>query len=75
MSHSIYYVPPQAEASSSKHLYLYCRCCALRDPPPNHLCQEDFRYKEPVEPSALISLLGHEGAAGGSSTGSRTTSQ
>ncbi|MCH88073.1 hypothetical protein A2U01_0008954, partial [Trifolium medium] len=40
-----------------------------RDPPPNHLCQEDFRYKEPVEsfvePSALIPLLGHKGAARG----------
>ncbi|MCI57834.1 hypothetical protein A2U01_0079085, partial [Trifolium medium] len=40
------------------------------DTPPDHLCQEDFRYKEPVEPfvepSALIPLLGHhEGAARG----------
>ncbi|PNX64210.1 hypothetical protein L195_g062004, partial [Trifolium pratense] len=54
---------------------------AQRDPPPNHLCQEDFRYKEPVEtfvePSTLIPLLDrHEGAARGSSIlGSRTTSQ
>ncbi|GAU47943.1 hypothetical protein TSUD_99010 [Trifolium subterraneum] len=41
-----------------------------RDTRPDHLCQEDFRYKEPVEPfvepSALIPLLGHhEGAARG----------
>ncbi|MCI32412.1 hypothetical protein A2U01_0053625, partial [Trifolium medium] len=41
--------------------------------PPDHFCQEDFRYKEPVEPfvepTALIPMLGHhEGAAGGSST-------
>ncbi|CAJ2637895.1 unnamed protein product [Trifolium pratense] len=54
---------------------------APRDSPPDHLCQEDFRYKEPiqpfVEPSALIPLLGHhERAAGGSSTlGLRTTLQ
>ncbi|MCI53033.1 hypothetical protein A2U01_0074279, partial [Trifolium medium] len=45
---------------------------AQHDLPPDHRCQEDFRYKEPVEsfvePSALIPLLGHEGAAGGSST-------
>ncbi|PNX64305.1 hypothetical protein L195_g053950, partial [Trifolium pratense] len=53
---------------------------APRDSPPDHLCQEDFRYKETVqpfvEPSALIPLLGHKRAARGSSTlGSRTTSQ
>ncbi|MCI15899.1 zinc-finger of monoamine-oxidase A repressor R1 [Trifolium medium] len=46
----------------------------------DHLCQKDFRYKESVEPfiesSSLISLLGHEGTAGGSSTlGLRTTMQ
>ncbi|PNX63179.1 hypothetical protein L195_g053374, partial [Trifolium pratense] len=40
-----------------------------RDTPPDHLCQEDFRYKEPVEPfiepSVLIPLLGHhEGQSG-----------
>jgi hypothetical protein len=40
---------------------------AQQDTPPDHLCQENFRYKEPVEPfvepSALIPMLGHEGAA------------
>ncbi|MCI73078.1 hypothetical protein A2U01_0094342, partial [Trifolium medium] len=55
--------------SSSIHLYLYRRCCAQREPAPDHLCQEDFRYKEPVEPfvetSALIPLLSHGGAAAG----------
>ncbi|PNX56101.1 hypothetical protein L195_g058043, partial [Trifolium pratense] len=63
---------------------LHYTCTAVAaaqwDTPPDHLCQEDFRYKEPVkpfvEPSALISLLGHEKAAGGSSTlDLRTTSQ
>ncbi|MCI70779.1 hypothetical protein A2U01_0092042, partial [Trifolium medium] len=38
-----------------------------RDLPPDHICQEDFQYKESVEsfvePSALIPSLGHEGAA------------
>ncbi|MCI55951.1 hypothetical protein A2U01_0077202 [Trifolium medium] len=42
---------------------------AQRDLPLDHLFQEDFRYKEPIElfiePSALIPLLGHEGAARG----------
>ncbi|GAU25702.1 hypothetical protein TSUD_216310 [Trifolium subterraneum] len=37
-----------------------------QDTPPDHLGQEDFRYNEPVkhfvEPSALIPLLGQEGA-------------
>ncbi|MCI70171.1 hypothetical protein A2U01_0091434, partial [Trifolium medium] len=59
-----------------KLLQLYYTCTAVaaaqRDPPPDHLCQEDFRYNEPVEPfvepSALIPLMGHKGAAMGSST-------
>ncbi|MCI57693.1 hypothetical protein A2U01_0078944, partial [Trifolium medium] len=50
-----------------------CTCTAVaaaqQDTPPDHLCQDDFRYKEPVEPfikpPALIPLLGHEGAARG----------
>ncbi|MCH93605.1 hypothetical protein A2U01_0014557 [Trifolium medium] len=55
---------------------LHYTCTAVaavqRNIPPDHLCQEDFRYKESVEffvePSALIPLLGHqEGAAEGSS--------
>ncbi|KAK2353725.1 hypothetical protein QL285_091318 [Trifolium repens] len=59
--------------SSGSFLHPYT-CTAVghtqRDTPPDHLCQEDFRYKEPVEPfvepSALIPLLGHhEGAATG----------
>ncbi|CAJ2653495.1 unnamed protein product [Trifolium pratense] len=69
-----------------RKLYSSYTCTAVshtapRDSPPDHLCQEDFRYKEPVppfvEPSALIPLLGHhEGGVGGSFTlGSRTTSQ
>ncbi|PNX77917.1 hypothetical protein L195_g033889 [Trifolium pratense] len=46
---------------------------AQRDPPPDHLCHDDFRYMESVQPfvesSALIPLLGHhEGTIGGSST-------
>ncbi|MCI84951.1 hypothetical protein A2U01_0106229, partial [Trifolium medium] len=49
--------------------YLYRRCCAQWDPPPDHHRQEDFRYNELVEPfvkpSALIQLLGHEGATRG----------
>ncbi|MCI86151.1 hypothetical protein A2U01_0107430, partial [Trifolium medium] len=42
------------------------------DTPPDHLYQEDFRYKEQAKPfvesSALIPLLGHYGATKGSST-------
>ncbi|PNX68178.1 hypothetical protein L195_g034787, partial [Trifolium pratense] len=34
---------------------------AQRDSRPDHLCQENFRYKESVEPMALIPLSGHEG--------------
>jgi hypothetical protein len=59
VSHSIIYVPPQAEA----FLYIHTLAHSLpqRETPPNHLCQEDFQYKEPVEPfvepSTLIPLL------------------
>ncbi|MCI62475.1 hypothetical protein A2U01_0083732, partial [Trifolium medium] len=54
----------------SKQLHAVDR--TQRDTPPDHLCQEDFRYKESVIPfvetSSLIPLLGHEEATGGSST-------
>ncbi|KAK2385362.1 hypothetical protein QL285_072605 [Trifolium repens] len=61
--------------SPSSRSFLHPYTCtavvaAQRDTPSDHLCQEDFRYKEPVEPfvepSALIPLLGHhEGTATG----------
>ncbi|PNX94187.1 hypothetical protein L195_g009517 [Trifolium pratense] len=51
---------------SSSYTYTAVSHTAQRDPPPDHLCQEDFRYKKPVqpfvEPSTLIPLLGHKGA-------------
>jgi hypothetical protein len=61
-------LPLKQKLSSSIYLYFYHRCCAEHDLPPEHLCQEDLRYKESFKPfvelSALIPLFGQEGAVG-----------
>ncbi|MCH81617.1 hypothetical protein A2U01_0002408 [Trifolium medium] len=61
-------IPLKRKLFSSTYTCTYHRRCAQEDSPPDHLYQEDFRYKESVEafvePSALI-LLGHERAARG----------
>ncbi|PNX82800.1 hypothetical protein L195_g038835 [Trifolium pratense] len=54
---------PLKKKLSSSYTCTVVSHTAQRDPPLDHICQEDFRYKESgqsfVEPSALIPLLGH----------------
>jgi hypothetical protein len=44
---SIHHAPPQAETFSSIHVHL--RWPHSEDSPPDHLCREDFWYKETIE--------------------------
>ncbi|PNX80774.1 hypothetical protein L195_g036785, partial [Trifolium pratense] len=63
-------LPLKQKLSSPVHLHR--RCGTQQGMSPDHLCQEDFRYKESAEPfieqSTLIPLLSYERAAGGLST-------
>jgi hypothetical protein len=66
VGHSILYVLRKIEAffiHTLVRLALACRCLCSTTLAVWPSLLENFRYKESVEPSALIPLLGHDGAA------------
>ncbi|PNX86437.1 hypothetical protein L195_g042515, partial [Trifolium pratense] len=48
---------PLKRKLSSSYTFTAVSHTAPRDSPPDHICQEDFRYKEPVQPFVEPSAL------------------